>query len=132
MRRTVVLAIAVGLGVAGCSSSLDKPVAAPTSQAPAAVTTSQPPATCNLKSAGDIIERVVTPGNPATAQQLGSVNLAQCKLAFDTLAQETSTDPGFCSQEAWAADNPNYDVNAVPAPPLRKIQAQAGAGCAQG
>lgn len=129
MRRTVVLAIAVGLGVAGCSSSASSPAAAPTSQAPAAVTTSQPPATCSLASKGDIIERVVTPGNPATAQQLGSVNLAQCKLAFDTLAQETSTDPGYCSQEAWVADNPSYDVNAVPAPPLKKVQAQAGQAC---
>lgn len=132
MRRTVVLAIAVGLGVAGCSSSLDKPVAVPTSQVPAAVTTSLPPAACSLKGAGDIIERIIVPGQPATAQQLGSVNLQDCTLAFDDLARETSTDAGFCSQAAWLKDNPNYPVDKVPAPPLKKIQAQAGAGCAQG
>lgn len=129
MRRT--LALAAVLLLAGCSSSPSSPAAAPTSQAPAD-TASQPPATCNLKSQGDIIERVVTPGNPATAQQLGSVDLAQCKLAFDTLARETSTDAGFCSQEAWLVDNPSYDVNAVPAAPLKKVQAQAGTACDQG
>lgn len=127
MRRTVLLAAVVGLGLAGCSSGASKPVAAPTSQA--VTTNSQPPATCNLKSTGDIIERVIVPGQPATAQQLGSINLQDCTLAFNDLAAETSTDPGFCTTAAWLSDNPNYDVTAVPAPPLKKVQAQAGAAC---
>lgn len=128
MRRASVLtAAAAVLTLAACSSSLDKSAAAPPTTASSS--TSQPTATCNLKSQGDIIERVVVPGQPATAQQLGSVDLAQCKMSFDTLAQETSTDAGYCSTEAWLADNPGYPVDAVPAPPLKKIQAQAGAAC---
>lgn len=126
MRRTPVFAVAAAvLALAGCSSSTSTPAAAPTSQ----VGTSAPPATCNLKSSGDIIERVVVPGQPATAQQLGSVNLQNCTMAFNDLAAQTSTDAGYCTTAAWAADNPGYSVDAVPAAPLKKIQAQAGAAC---
>lgn len=132
MRRMLTIAAAVGLALTGCSSNPSQPAAAPTSQAQASTTASQPPTTCNLKSQGDIIERVVDPGQPATAQELGSIDLENCVTAFSEIAKETSTDPGFCSQEAWASDNPHYDVNAVPAAPLKKVQAQAGAGCAQG
>lgn len=129
--RTSVLAVAGAvLLLAGCSSSTSSPAAAPTSQAAVDDTSSsQPPATCNLKSQGDIIERVIVPGQPATAQQLGGVNLQNCTLAFSNLAAETSKDPGFCTQAAWLADNPGYDVNAVPAAPLKRVQAQAGAAC---
>jgi hypothetical protein len=130
MRRTLpAAAVAAVLGLAGCSSSASKPAAAPTSQAPAVSITSQPPATCSLKPQGDIIERIVVPGQPATAQQLGGVDLRNCTLTFSDLADETSKDPGYCTQAAWLSDNPNYDVNAVPAPPLKKIQAQAGQAC---
>lgn len=126
MRRALIVVAAV-LALAGCFSSTSTPSAAPSSTS--AVTTSQPPTTCNLKSAGDIIERIVVPGQPASAQQLGSVNLQDCTLVFNDLARETSTDPGYCTTAAWLKDNPNYDVNAVPAPPLKKIQAQAGQVC---
>lgn len=116
MRRTSVLAVAAAvLALVGCSSSTSKPTATPTSQA----STSAPPATCNLKSQGDIIERVVVPGQPATAQQLGNVNLQNCTLAFNDLAAQTSTGPGYCTTAAWAADNPGYNVDAVPAAPLK-------------
>lgn len=125
MRRALLTA-AVVLVLAGCSSSTSTPAAAPTTQAS---TTSVPPATCNLKSTGDIIQRVIVPGQPATAQELGSVNLGNCTLSFDDLAQETSTDAGYCTTAAWATDNPGYDINAVPAAPLKKVQAQAGAAC---
>lgn len=134
MRRIVLAAATTvfGLGVAGCSSGASKPAAEPTSQAAVDTTSSQPAATCNLKSQGDVIERVVVPGQPATAQELGGVNLQDCTLTFDDLAAETSTDPGYCTTAAWAADNVGYDVNAVPAPPLKKVQAKAGAACGQG
>jgi uncharacterized lipoprotein YbaY len=127
MRRTLVLAALVVLGLAGCSSSLDKPVAAPTSQAD--TTSSQPPATCNLKEQGDVILRYVTPNLPPSAQVVGGVDLGLCETTFDSLARTTSTDSGYCTTAAWASDNPGYNPDAVPAAPLKNVQAQAGQAC---
>lgn len=140
MRSVFVPAAAGAAGVllllAGYSSGANKPAAAPPSpvavpRTTAALTapTSAQPASCSLKLQGDIIERVVVPGQPATVQQLGSINLQDCTLAFNDLAAETNDDPGYCTTAAWLSDNPGYDVNAVPAPPLKKVQAQAGAAC---
>lgn len=128
MRRTLVLAAAV-LALAGCSSGPGTPDTAPGTQNTVGTTTSPPSATCNLKSKADILVRYVTPLGPATAQELGSVNLALCEPTFDTLADTTSTDAGYCTSTAWMSDNVGYNVDAVPAPPLKKIQAQAGQAC---
>jgi len=53
----------------------------------------------------------------------------QCKATVDTLADTVADKPGFCSQLARAADNSGYNIDAVPATPLRKVIAQAGPGC---
>lgn len=127
MRRTVMLIAAISLGAAGCSSSTSTPAAAPTSQAAAPASSS--PTGCNLKTQRDVIVRYVTPDLPPSAQTLGDVNLALCETTFDSLAKTTSTDAGFCTTAAFADDNVGYNPDAVPAPPLRKVQAQAGAAC---
>lgn len=133
MRTPAVVILAAVLAAAGCSSdksSSSAPAAAPSQSLPAATTgTPDAPAACTMTSSGDIIERRVTPLGPATAEQLGSVDLVNCVATMSELAKETSTDPGYCTTAAWAADNPGYNPDAVPAPPLKKIQAQAGMGC---
>lgn len=131
MRRVPLVTVAAVLLLAGCSSSASKPATAPATAQPA-VTTSEPtvaPTSCALTSKADVIERIITPGSPATAQRLGSVDLVNCRSVFDALKDETSTDPGYCTTAAWAADNPGYNVDAVPAPPLKNVQAVAGKGC---
>lgn len=136
MRRTLLLAIAA-LALAGCSSSASKPVAAlPTSVAstatPSAVrTTSEPsvPAeTCAtpLPDRGDILEWQEVPGLPDSALELGGTDPEHCVLTFDSLRTSSPTGAGYCTEAAWASDNPNYNPDAVPAPRLKKVQVTIG------
>lgn len=131
MRRALIAAVVsagVVLPLAACSSSTSTPSAAPTTSAPD-TTTSASSAACNLKTQRDVILRYVTPSLPPSAQVVGDVDLALCETTFDSLARTTSTDPGFCTTAAFASDNPDYNADAVPAAPLKKVQAQAGAAC---
>lgn len=137
MHRIVVLAAAVGLSVAGCSSSASKPTAAPSTSRPASVaTTATPPdvpsssapaapaETCAtpLPDRGDIIVREIRPGLVTDAIELGGTDPEHCVLTFDSLRTSSPTEAGYCTEAAWASDNAGYDPNAVPAPPLKKVQ----------
>lgn len=140
MRRTILLATVVGLGLAGCSSTASKPAAAPVS-VPASVATTAPPAadtsssqpaapaeTCAtpLPDRGDIIEWQKAPGVPNSAIELGGTDPEHCVWTFDTLKTSSPTGAGYCTEAAWASDNPGYDPNAVPAPRLKKAQVVIG------
>jgi hypothetical protein len=57
----------------------------------------------------------------ADALEVGDVNLALCRPTLDSWRDGTPTGPGYCSKIAWAADNPGYDVEIKPAPPLKKV-----------
>lgn len=139
MRRVVVLAAVIGLGLAGCSSSASKPVSAP--QSPVAVpsttaaltasTSTQPavPAeTCAtpLPDRGDIIEWQREPGLPDSALELGGTDPEHCVLTFNSLQTSSPTGIGYCTEAAWASDNPGYNADATPAPPLKKVQVKIG------
>lgn len=130
------------LALAGCSSSTSKPAAAPV-QAPATTsvastatpsdvpTSSQPAApseTCAtpLPDRGDIIVREIRPGLVTDAIELGGTDPERCVLTFDYLQQTSPTDAGNCTQAAWASDNPDYNTDAKPAPPLKKVQVTIG------
>jgi hypothetical protein len=80
----------------------------------------------------DILVREKDPTLPYVAQQLGggyaynhALNQCQTSVAF-TLAT-VADKPGYCVQIAMAASNPGYNVEAKPAPPLKKIIASKGA-----
>lgn len=143
MRRTPVLAAAAAvLALAGCSSTAGKPAAVPAATSvPSSVATTAPPApdtsssqpaapaeTCAtpLPDSGDIIVRETVPNLPASAQELGGTDPEHCVLTFDTLKTSSPTGAGYCTQAAWAADNPGYDVNATPAPLLKKVRVTIG------
>lgn len=144
MRRTPMLAVAAGaLLLGGCSSSLDKPVAAPTGQVPtttgvattatpsAAPSSTQPAAaaeTCAtpLPDKGDVIVREIFPNVPIDAMELGGTDPEHCVWTMDSLKTSQPTGAGYCSQVAWASDNVGYDPNAVPALPLKNVQAMIG------
>jgi len=49
--------------------------------------------------------------------------------ALDFLAKAQPSGPGYCTTVGRQADNPNYNVDAVPAPPIPHTIAQLGAGC---
>lgn len=148
MRRTraaVVIGAGAVLALSGCSSSTSKPSAAPTSQAAAPVATSATPAdvpsssapattaavstassTCNLPDHGDIIEWQRAPGVQDSAIELGGTDPEHCHWTFDTLKTSSPTGSGYCTEAAWASDNPGYDPNATPAPRLKKVQVVIG------
>lgn len=114
--------------LAACTSSHPPSVAQP---ADTATLTSPTPAsaTCALTTSRDIIVRDVTPRLPPAAQVLGDVDYAKCRPSVETLPEEAPTGPGYCTQIAWASDNPGYNADATPAAPLKKVIVEVGPGC---
>ena len=105
-------------------------ISSPAPASPAAVAASAT-STDSCMPTEDLIERDIVPGQQPTAFTLGNVGFmtGQCKTTVDTLAGTVADKPGFCSQLARAADNPGYNIDAVPATALRKVIAQAGPSC---
>ncbi|MET7775357.1 hypothetical protein ABZU94_13960 [Streptomyces mirabilis] len=69
------------------------------------------------------------PGLPDSAQVLGNYNLATCETTFQTMQKTSPTGPGYCTEAAWASDNPGYNADATPAKRLKKVQAAVGPAC---
>jgi hypothetical protein len=129
IRRTVLVGLAA-LGMLAVSCSTDSQSAPPTTSSTIALPSSTPAAPpCALTPTEDLIKRVVTPGAQPDSLMIGDVDIVHCKPSVDTLKDSVPMGPGFCSQIARAADNPGYVVDVRPAPPLRKIIVQVGAGC---
>lgn len=138
-----------GKGVDAKPAAASKPAALPAAKpspssssaapsaslAPAASTAAQPSSPAPVAadpSCGpnlDIIVRYVVPGLEPSAQVLGSYKIATCQPTFETLKETSPTEAGYCTEAAWASDNPGYDADATPAAPLRKVQVAFGPAC---
>jgi hypothetical protein len=75
-------------------------------------------------------------GLPASANEIGDVDLINCKSTLDGWAalhadNDADTAAGYrdCYEIAWADDNPGYNVDAVPAPRLKNVLQEAGNDC---
>jgi hypothetical protein len=132
------IALAAGLALTACasaSSSLPAPNPATSSPSPAvaaspaAAASPATSATCKLKTTFDYIVRTAEPGTPATAQEIGNVDLGNCTPSLADFAQTAGQAQGECTTIARARANGGYDVNASPAPPLRRVLMRAGPGC---
>jgi hypothetical protein len=77
----------------------------------------------------DIIVRFVTPDLPPSAEELGNYTIATCEPTFQSLEETSPKEPGYCTQAAWASDNPGYDAEASPAAPLKNVQVAYGPAC---
>lgn len=148
-------ALTAGLLLTACAGNNGKPVAAsasatvtatatPTatpSTAPAPTTTAAPRPT-KVKARAkpkrsdtgcgperDVVVWMKTPGVPAMAQVLGSYNLTTCEPTFKWLQETSPTEPGNCTEAAWASDNPGYNADAEPAKQPRKVQMAVGPAC---
>ncbi|MCG7203885.1 hypothetical protein [Streptomyces arenae] len=77
----------------------------------------------------DVLVWYKTPGLPNSAQRLGNYYLATCESTFEWLQKTAVTEPGACTEAAWASDNPGYNTDATPAARLKKVQMAAGPGC---
>lgn len=143
--RAVLLLAAAVLGAStACSSTASHPTAAlhgtagnpPASVATTARSTSavsSPPSnaesSCNLPDRGDIIVRQRVPNLPDSAQLLGSRDGSHCTYTMDTISSEYPNGDGYCTWAAYAKDNPDYNADATPAPPLKNVQVTFGGSC---
>jgi hypothetical protein len=110
------------------SSSSPSPRTKPSTTAPRPVPA--PSKTCSLPN-NDLIVRYVAPGTPDSAQVLGGADLATCTSTLDELQSDSPAGAGYCTQAAWAADNPGYNADLTPAPPLKHIVLAVGSACGQ-
>jgi hypothetical protein len=94
---------------------------------------STPTASASVKGctseAFDYIERDVDPEAQTLAQEIGNCDLATGQNSLASFQQTAGQAPGECTTIALASDNPGYNVNAVPAPPLKDVIESAGPGC---
>lgn len=117
--------LAAVTGCGGSTTGAQPP--AHTSATPTATKTAG--GTCRLKTKRDVIVRTVAPGLPAAAQVIGDVDLAQCRPTMDTLPAESPHEAGYCTQAAYADDNPGYNADATPARRLKKVVVSVGPAC---
>ncbi|MFF7754356.1 hypothetical protein ACFZCP_35155 [Streptomyces sp. NPDC007971] len=147
MRRTV-LPIAAILLTAACSSgtstTASKPTHTPTPRAtqssrPAAApshsashTTKPKPKPSRSKGCGperDVIVWYRTPGGDDSAQVIGNYNVVSCQTTFDELRKDSPTGDGYCTEAAWADENPGYNADATVAKRLKNVQVSVGPAC---
>ncbi|GJO51411.1 hypothetical protein NJB1604_39430 [Mycobacterium marinum] len=83
---------------------------------------------CDLPITRDLIiwQRWPWLQDGAFATKVGDVDLVHCEPTLDTWRAGEPTGPGYCSKIAWASDNPDYDVDVRPAPPLKSVIDQVG------
>jgi hypothetical protein len=84
---------------------------------------------CTLRSTGEMIIWESWPTIKPNAIELGDVDPVACRPLLDTWAKALPTAAGYCSEIAWASDNPGYDAGAIPARPLRHVLARRGRSC---
>lgn len=95
----------------------------------ATATSPSPAASCALPDDRDLIERDDLPGVQILANEIGEVDLGNCVTTLSEFQQTAGQGQGECTTIAWASDNPGYDADAIPAPPLKKVIESAGPGC---
>jgi hypothetical protein len=77
----------------------------------------------------DVIIRTISPNLPPSATEVGDYDLQDCSMTIDDLSNTSPTTDGYCTQAAYADDNPGYNIDETPAPTLRKLVAQFGPAC---
>jgi hypothetical protein len=85
-----------------------------------------PTSVCNLPTTGNLIIWQRAPGLQDSAFRVSDVDIFNCKPTLDTWRPDQPTGPGNCSKIAWASDNPGYDFDVRPAPPLKNVIDQVG------
>ncbi|WP_042378961.1 hypothetical protein [Streptacidiphilus melanogenes] len=113
MNRLVALGLATALtlGLAGCA------------------TTASPRSDNACDPGLDVLVWYRVPTLPDTAQRLGSDEYPDCAATFDMIQETSPTDPGYCTEAAWAWDNPGYNEHATPAKHLRDAVVRIGPAC---
>jgi hypothetical protein len=83
--------------------------------------------TCNLHPTGnDLIEWQHWPRLGDIAVRVGDVDGPNCKPTIEVWKAGEPKIPGYCAKIAWWSDNPDYDVDARPAPPIKHVFDEVG------
>lgn len=77
----------------------------------------------------DVIVWMRIPGVQDSAQVLGNYDQQNCEPTFKTVQETSPTEPGDCTEAAWASDNPGYNVDATPARRLKHVYVAVGPAC---
>jgi hypothetical protein len=78
----------------------------------------------------DVIVWYKVPGVPDnSAQVIGNYNVVTCETTFHSVQTTSSTEAGYCTEAAWASDNPGYNADADRAARLKKVQVSVGPAC---
>src|ERR1700761_3860041 len=100
-------------------------VCAPTAQAdPAGARPIAGP--CGLPSTADLIIWERRPKLEDSAVEVGNTDFMNCTPMLDTWKNTEPTGPGNCAKIALLSDNPGYDFEVRPAPPLKNVLDQVG------
>lgn len=129
--RTVPAVVAVLLAAAGCSTT-DQGHASPEKTATAGTSKAKAKPTAKAKSCPptrDVIVWAKVPGLPATAQVVGNYDVQTCQTTFASLPHSSPTEAGYCTEAAYASDNPDYNADATPARRLKHVQVIVGPAC---
>lgn len=70
-----------------------------------------------------------SPGLQASAIEIGDVDYSNCTNSLDDFLAEAGQADGESTAIALASDNPGYNPEQVPAPPLKHVIESAGPGC---
>jgi hypothetical protein len=119
-------------GGKGSDTAANTAPATPTTaatHAAAPASSAVPQDTCTLADDQHLIVRYIAPGVQDNAQELGETDASHCTPTLQWLEQTAANGPGDCTQVAWASDNPGYNADALPAPPLKKVIEAIGPGC---
>lgn len=125
----IAAALLCAAAVAACSGAGAPPPAAAPASATAAAVRPSASASCDLKDTPTYIVRDDDPGASVIASDIGNADYASCTTALAGFAATAGQASGECTTIALASSNPGYDVNAVPAPPLKDVIESAGPGC---
>lgn len=114
-------------------SKPSSPAAAAHTSAAAVKTAAKPKPTpspsCTLPDDRDLLVWYKVPTLQDSAQELGEVDLANCTPTVDTIMSTSPTGAGYCTEVAYADQNPGYNADATPAPRLKHVIEEVGAGC---
>jgi len=125
------LAAASAAALAACGSGAATSAAVPPPAAGPATAAAKaaPSPSCALKDTPTYIVRDDDPGASVLASDVGNADYGNCTTMLSNFAATVGQAAGECTTVALASDNPGYNVNAVPAPPLKGVIMSAGPGC---
>jgi hypothetical protein len=140
-KKTTPTAVSVPVATTPASRPPATTAPAPTSASPSAkaapkakpipkATKSKPAPQPSCSETRDLIVWSVAPTLPDSAEELGNYNLATCESTLQELQETSPTGPGYCTEAAWASDNPGYDADATPAKEPKDVVLSVGPACA--